>query len=45
MSDDPFLKIVNGLVAIVLGVGGTAALYWVLNFVVSLLPGKWDRRI
>ena len=45
MSDDPFLKIVNGLVAIVLGVGGTAALYWVLNFLVGLLPGKWDKRI
>ena len=45
MSDDPFLKIVNGLVAIVLGVGGTAALYWVLNVLVGLLPGKWDRRI
>jgi len=45
MSDDAFLKIVNGLVAIVLGVGGTAALYWVLNFLSGLLPGKWDRRI
>ncbi|MER7605469.1 sugar ABC transporter permease [Nocardioides sp. NPDC127503] len=45
MSDDPYLKILNGLVAIVLGVGGTAALYWVLNFLSGLLPGKWDRRI
>ena len=45
MSDDPYLKILNGLIAIVLGVGGTAALYWLLNFLSGLLPGKWDRRV
>ena len=42
-SDAP--KAVIVLVAIVWGVGGVAALYWVFNWLVEQLPGEWTARL
>jgi len=39
------LKIANGLIAVVAGVAGAVALFWVLNAIVERLPGKWEERI
>ena len=42
-SDAPNAVIV--LVAIVWGVGGVGALYWIFNWLVELLPGEWTARL
>lgn len=42
-SDAP--KWVITLVAIVWGVGGVAALYWIFNWLVELLPEAWTQRL
>ncbi len=42
-SDAP--KAVIVLVAIVWGVGGVAALYWIFNWLVELLPSEWTARL
>ncbi len=42
-SDAP--KAVIVLVAIIWGVGGVAALYWIFNWLVELLPGEWTARL
>lgn len=42
-SDAP--KWVITLVAIVWGVGGVAALYWIFNWLVELLPDIWTQRL
>lgn len=42
-SDAP--KAVIVLVAIVWGVGGVAALYWIFNWLVEQLPGEWTARL
>ncbi|HET7327892.1 MAG TPA: sugar ABC transporter permease [Nocardioidaceae bacterium] len=39
------IKILNALIAIVLGVGGITVLYFVLNALVERLPGRWERRL
>src|SRR5690349_6191377 len=38
-------KLLSALVAILLGVGGVTALYFLLNAVVERLPGPWEARI
>ena len=38
-------KIFSALIAVVLGVLGAIGIFWVLNKIVELLPGKWDRRL
>lgn len=42
-SDAP--KAVIVLVAIIWGVGGVAALYWIFNWLVEQLPGEWTARL
>jgi len=39
------IKILNAVVAILAGVGGMVALYWVLNAVVERLPSRWEHRV
>jgi alpha-glucoside transport system permease protein len=38
-------KALNGLIAILIGVGGAVLLFWVLNFLVERLPAKWEDRL
>ena len=38
-------KLIEGLIAIAVGVGGAALLFWVLNAVVERLPPKWEERV
>jgi alpha-glucoside transport system permease protein len=38
-------QLINVLAAIVLGVGGVIALFWVLNALVERLPQKWEVRL
>ena len=45
LRDSNVPQIVLVLVAIVWGVGGVAALYWVTNWVVEKMPKEWTRRI
>ena len=33
------------VVAIIWGVGGVAALYWIFNWIVEMLPGQWTGRL
>lgn len=39
------IKIINGILAILGGVGGSLALFWLLNFLVERLPGKASDRL
>jgi len=39
------IKIINAVLAVLAGVGGAMVLYFVLNFAVERLPGKWEYRI
>jgi alpha-glucoside transport system permease protein len=39
------IKIINGILAILGGVGGSLALFWLLNFLVERLPGRWSDRL
>ena len=45
LRDSNAPQIVLVLVAIVWGVGGVAALFWVTNWLVEKMPGEWTRRI
>ena len=38
-------QLLNVLIAIVVGVGGVIALFWVLNYLVEKLPEKWEHRL
>ena len=38
-------KILSGLLAIIGGVGASLILFWLLNFLVERLPGKWADRL
>ncbi len=40
-----WLKLANALIAIVAGVLGAMALFWVLNKLVEFLPPKWEERL
>ncbi|HEX5919024.1 MAG TPA: sugar ABC transporter permease [Nocardioides sp.] len=39
------IKILNTLITVVVGVGAAVILYWVLNKLAELLPGRWEDRI
>lgn len=39
------IQVFNGLIAIVGGVAGSLVLFYVLNKIVEVLPGKWEDRI
>jgi alpha-glucoside transport system permease protein len=39
------IKVINGLLAIVGGVGGVLILFWLANFLVEKIPGKWGDRL
>jgi len=39
------IKILNALIAVVGGVLGAIALYWLLNKLAELLPGRWEDRV
>lgn len=39
------IKIINAVLAVLAGVGGAMVLYFVLNFAVERLPGRWEHRI
>jgi alpha-glucoside transport system permease protein len=45
LRDSHMSQVVLVIVAIVWGVGGVAALYWVTNYIVELLPKEWSRRL
>jgi len=38
-------KIITAILTVLAGVGGALVLYWVLNKLTELLPGKWEDRI
>lgn len=38
-------KVVDGVIAILIGVGGAALLFWVLNYVVERLSTVWEERL
>jgi alpha-glucoside transport system permease protein len=45
LRDSEAPKAVIVLVAIVWGVGGVAALYWIFNWLVEKMPGAWTARL
>ncbi len=45
LRDSQDSRIVIGIVAIIWGVGGIAALFFMANWIVESLPAKWTRRI
>ncbi len=38
-------KVVAALLAVIVGVLGAVVLFWILNKIAELLPGKWEHRI
>lgn len=39
------LKIINALITVGVGVGSAVILYWVLNKLAEMLPGRWEDRV
>jgi alpha-glucoside transport system permease protein len=39
------IKIINTILTVVAGVGAALVLYWVLNKIAELLPGRWEDRL
>ncbi|MEQ4716031.1 sugar ABC transporter permease [Nonomuraea sp. B19D2] len=39
------IKTINAVLAVIAGVGGALVLFWVLNRLVGLLPGRWEDRL
>ncbi|MFI7705186.1 carbohydrate ABC transporter permease [Nonomuraea sp. NPDC049480] len=39
------IKTINAVLAVIAGVGGALILFWLLNRLVGLLPGKWEDRL
>jgi alpha-glucoside transport system permease protein len=39
------IKLINMILTVVAGVGAALVLYWVLNKVAELLPGRWEDRL
>ncbi len=39
------IKIINAIIAVIGGVVGAIVLYWLLNKLAELLPGKWEDRV
>jgi alpha-glucoside transport system permease protein len=40
-----FLKTMNAVITVVAGVGVAIAVYWILNKIAELLPGRWEDRL
>src|SRR3954454_24647854 len=40
-----FLKTSNAVITVVAGVGVAVAVYWILNKIAELLPGRWEDRV
>jgi alpha-glucoside transport system permease protein len=45
LRDSEAPQLIIAIVAIIWGVGGVAALYWVFNWVLELLPSEWRARL
>lgn len=39
------IKVINTLLTVLAGIGAALVLFWVLNKLVELLPGKWEDRL
>jgi alpha-glucoside transport system permease protein len=39
------IKVLNALIAVIGGVAGAIVLYWLLNKLAELLPGRWEDRV
>ena len=39
------MKVLNALITVAAGIGAALALYWLLNKLSELLPGRWEHRI
>jgi alpha-glucoside transport system permease protein len=39
------IKVLNALIAVVAGVGGAVAVYYLLNKAAELMPGRWEDRV
>lgn len=39
------IKIINGILAILGGVGASLALFWLMNFLAERLPSRWSERV
>ncbi len=39
------IKIINTILTVVAGVGAALVLYWILNKLAELLPGRWENRL
>ena len=39
------IKLVNTILTVVAGVGAALVLYWILNKLAELLPGRWEERL
>jgi alpha-glucoside transport system permease protein len=39
------IKVINAILFMIYAVGGSMALFWLLNFLVERLPEKWEQRI
>jgi alpha-glucoside transport system permease protein len=39
------IKLINMILAVVAGVGAALAIYWILNKLAELLPGRWEDRL
>jgi alpha-glucoside transport system permease protein len=39
------LKVINALITVGVGVGAAVILYWVLNKLAEVLPGRWEDRV
>ena len=39
------IKLINTVLTVIAGIGGALVLYWVLNKLAELLPGRWEDRV
>ena len=40
-----FGKTITTLITVIVGIGAALLLYWILNKIAELLPGRWEDRI
>jgi alpha-glucoside transport system permease protein len=40
-----FLKAVTAVITVLIGIGTALVVYWLLNKIAEILPGRWERRI
>jgi alpha-glucoside transport system permease protein len=39
------IKLINTLLTVIAGIGAAIVIYWVLNKLAELLPGRWEDRV